>query len=156
MKRFVAVATGVALCALTSTAHAFSTSRGCLPGSVKTALGQLDSHFGGIKVISTHRPGARIAGSGRISLHASCRAADFRPPPGRYREVVAWLRNNFGGEVITYRGPNAHIHIGDNGGRTYASASRKRSRVYAVQRRENVRYVRNMAQEIPYSRDVLN
>lgn len=143
MNRFVAVATGAALCTLTTTAHAFSTSRACLPGSVKAALSQLDSQFGRIQVISTHRPGARIAGSGRISLHASCRAADFRPPPGRYRAVVAYLRNNFGGEVITYRGPNAHIHIGDRGGAMYASAARKR-RYRSVETYQPVRYVRDI------------
>ena len=89
---------------------------GCLPGSIKSKLAQIRSKFGPVRVISTHRPGARIAGSGKRSLHASCRAADFHPPKGKYRQVVAWLKKTHSGGVGTYSCGMHHIHI-DNGSR---------------------------------------
>ncbi len=91
-------------------------SRGCLPGSIKSVLRQIESRFGRVSVISTFRKGARIAGSGRRSFHASCRALDFHPPRGKYRAVVAYLRRNFGGGIGVYRCRMRHIHI-DNGPR---------------------------------------
>mgnify|MGYP001826985491 CR=1 FL=1 len=90
--------------------------RGCLPGSVKSILSQIESRYGRVRVISTFRRGARIAGSGRRSFHASCRAVDFHPPRGKYRAVLTYLRRNFGGGIGTYRCRMRHIHI-DNGPR---------------------------------------
>lgn len=95
-------------------AAAYSTSTSCLPSSVKSALSQIRKKFGSIQVVSTHRPGARIAGSGRQSFHASCRAVDFKAPSGKHGAVVNWLKNNFGGGVGTYSCSMHHIHI-DNG-----------------------------------------
>lgn len=95
-------------------ATAASTSTGCLPGGVKSALAQIQRKFGSIKVVSTHRPGARIAGSGRQSYHASCRAVDFVAPRGKHSAVVSWLKSNFSGGVGTYSCSMHHIHI-DNG-----------------------------------------
>lgn len=86
-------------------------SRGCLPGSIRSILSQIESRFGRVRVISTFRRGARIAGSGRRSYHASCRAVDFHPPRGKYRAVLAYLRHNFGGGIGTYRCNMRHIHI---------------------------------------------
>lgn len=97
-------------------AVAASSSTGCLPGSIKSKLSQIRQKFGSISVISTSRPGARIAGSGKRSYHASCRAADFHPPKGKYRQVVAWLKKNHSGGVGTYSCGMHHIHI-DNGPR---------------------------------------
>ncbi|MEL7048041.1 MAG: D-Ala-D-Ala carboxypeptidase family metallohydrolase [Pseudomonadota bacterium] len=102
--------------ALGVTDSATAAGTGCLPGSIKSKLAQIRSKFGPIKVISTHRPGARIAGSGKRSLHASCRAADFHPPKGKYRQVVAWLKKTHSGGVGTYSCGMHHIHI-DNGSR---------------------------------------
>lgn len=112
--------------ATTTTASAASES--CLPSSLRARLAQVRSQFGPIRVISTHRPGARIAGSGRPSYHASCRAVDFVPPPGRYGAVAAWLQANHGGGVGTYS--SGHIHIDDGayvrfhrgGGGSYVSS----------------------------------
>jgi uncharacterized protein YcbK (DUF882 family) len=70
-------------------------------------------NFGSIQVVSTHRPGATIRGSGNRSYHASCRAADFVPPKGKYGTVTKWLYANHEGGVGTYTCMN-HIHI-DNG-----------------------------------------
>jgi hypothetical protein len=50
---------------------------GCLPGSIKAALAKVQAQCGGVTIISAHRSGARIAGSGKPSYHASCQAADF-------------------------------------------------------------------------------
>jgi peptidase M15-like protein len=88
-----------------------STSHACLPFAIKNALSTIESQFGPVQVISTHRPGARIAGTRHASLHSSCRAVDFHPPRGRYREVLAYLRNNWEGGIGTYSGQMHHLHI---------------------------------------------
>ena len=63
-----------------------------------------------MQLISTCRPGARIAGSGRISKHASGEAIDFNA--GRRKgEVVRWLiANHKSGGTMTYAGMS-HIHV---------------------------------------------
>lgn len=66
--------------------------------------------------MSTYRRGARIAGTRKASYHASCRAVDFTPPRGKYRQVAKWLKSVHGGGVGTYSCGMHHIHI-DNGPR---------------------------------------
>ncbi|MEL6287273.1 MAG: D-Ala-D-Ala carboxypeptidase family metallohydrolase [Pseudomonadota bacterium] len=88
----------------------------CLPSSLKSTLAQIRKRFGAPRILSTHRPGATVRGTGRRSLHASCRAVDFHPPRGKYRAVVAWLKRNHPGGVGTYSGTHNHIHI-DSGAR---------------------------------------
>lgn len=100
----------------TTQAQAASTSTGCLPGIIKSRLHQIRKKFGKVRVISSHRPGARIAGSGKRSYHASCRAVDFHPPRGKYRAVVNWLKKVHKGGVGTYSCGMHHIHL-DNGPR---------------------------------------
>lgn len=90
-----------------------STSESCLPGVLKTRLSQIRKRFGSISVVSAHRPGARINGSGKPSYHGSCRAVDFVPPSGKYKAVTLWLYGNHEGGVGTYTCMN-HIHL-DNG-----------------------------------------
>ncbi len=90
-----------------------STSESCLPSSLQSRLAEVRSRFGSIKVVSTHRPGATMRGSGHASLHANCRAVDFVPPKGKSDAVVRWLQANHHGSVGTYTCMN-HIHI-DNG-----------------------------------------
>ena len=85
-----------------------STNTGCLPGQLRAALNDVQARFGPVQVISTHRPGARIRG-GRPSMHASCQAVDFKPAPGTYRQVAAYLRSSWQGGFGTYR--SGHIHI---------------------------------------------
>jgi uncharacterized protein YcbK (DUF882 family) len=70
----------IALTAGDASARGATTSESCLPGSLKSRLGQMRKTFGRIEVVSTHRPGARINGSGKTSYHANCRAVDFVPP----------------------------------------------------------------------------
>jgi uncharacterized protein YcbK (DUF882 family) len=83
----------------------------CMPGSLRSILSQIRAKFGPVQVVSTHRPGARIAGSGKPSYHASCRAVDFHPPRGKYRAVLAWLKNHHSGGIGTYSCNMHHIHI---------------------------------------------
>lgn len=110
----------VAALVLAATAHGSSPSpaladgAGCLPGSLRSTLDRIRSKFGPVRVISGYRGGATIAGSGRMSYHASCRAVDFYAPSGRQSEVVAWLRSNHSGGLGIYSCGMNHIHI-DNG-----------------------------------------
>ncbi|MGI9425084.1 MAG: D-Ala-D-Ala carboxypeptidase family metallohydrolase [Hyphomicrobiaceae bacterium] len=109
----------------------------CLPGVLRHRLSQIRAKFGHVRVISTFRRGARIAGTGRRSYHASCRAVDFHPPRGKYRAVAAWLKRNHGGGVGTYSCGLHHIHI-DNGPRVRfhkCGKGRKRGKRYAGKRR---------------------
>ncbi len=129
-----------------------SAQAGCMPGALSAKLKQIRAKFGPVQVISTHRRGARIAGSGRPSYHASCRAVDFNPPRGKYRQVLAWLKANHSGGVGSYSCGMHHIHI-DTGPRVrfhkcqgssgrYASRSSKKR--YASSRsRGSKRYARS-------------
>ena len=92
-----------------------SSTRMCVPAELKRTLDEIEDRFGPVQVISAHRPGAKIAGSGRRSKHADCRAVDFNPPRGKYDEVAAWLKVNHSGGVGTYGCGMGHIHI-DTGG----------------------------------------
>ena len=110
------------------------TSRGCLTGAAQALLNRIESRFGAMRIVSTCRPGATIAGSGRVSKHASGNAIDFEAG-GRKGEVVSWLvANHHSGGTMTY-GDSSHIHvdIGPHfvslaGGRSYASNSSGSSR----------------------------
>lgn len=87
---------------------------GCVPAELRRTLAEVSRRFGHVEVISAHRPGATISGSGRPSYHASCRAVDFNPPSGKYEQVANWLKANHSGGVGTYSCGMHHIHI-DNG-----------------------------------------
>jgi hypothetical protein len=119
---------------------------GCMPAELRQKLAQVERVFGKVQVISAHRPGARIAGSGRMSYHASCRAVDFNPPRGKYQQVASWLKANHRGGVGTYSCGMHHIHIDSGpavrfhkceGGGHYASRSRGR---YASAKSRGGRY----------------
>jgi hypothetical protein len=110
-------------------------------------LGRIEAKFGAMQIVSTCRPGARIAGTGRVSKHASGQAIDFNAG-GRKGAVVQWLiANHKSGGTMTYSGMS-HVHVdvgqhfvalgsGGRGGyrssRRYASASKGRHR-YASSR----------------------
>jgi uncharacterized protein YcbK (DUF882 family) len=82
----------------------------CLKPAARALLERLQAQFGPVQIISTCRPGARIAGSGRISKHASGDAVDF--DAGRRKgDVVRWLiANHKSGGTMTYS-DMSHIHI---------------------------------------------
>ena len=92
-----------------------STSRSCLTSDTRAVLARLEARFGRQQVISTCRPGAVIAGTGRPSQHRYGKAVDFRPN-GNRAAILAWLRANAKGAVITYA--SGHIHF-DTGGYRY-------------------------------------
>jgi hypothetical protein len=85
-------------------------SRGCLSAPARGLLSRIESNFGAVQVISTCRPGARIAGTGKVSRHASGNAIDFAAG-GRKGAIVSWLvANHHSGGTMTYRGMS-HIHV---------------------------------------------
>jgi uncharacterized protein YcbK (DUF882 family) len=87
-----------------------STSRACLKSEISAVLARIEAKFGRVQVVSTCRPGARIAGTGKLSRHATGDAVDFRVP-GRKGRVIKWLiANHHSGGIMTYRGMD-HIHV---------------------------------------------
>lgn len=87
-----------------------ATSRSCLTRDARALLNSIENQFGRVEIVSTCRPGARIATTGRISKHASGEAIDFRVP-GKKKQVVAWLIDNHGdGGTMTYSDMD-HIHV---------------------------------------------
>jgi uncharacterized protein YcbK (DUF882 family) len=112
-------------------AHGSSASRSCLTAQTRQVLSGLEARFGAMRVISTCRPGAVIAGSGQPSQHRYGKAVDFMPSPGKRGAVMAWLRSNAGGAVITYA--SGHIHF-DTGGYGNYAISAKARRAYARSR----------------------
>jgi hypothetical protein len=104
-----------------------SASRGCLTGQTRQVLSGLEARFGQVKVISTCRPGAVIAGSGRPSQHRYGKAVDFVPRSGQRGAMLAWLRANAGGAVITYASGNINF---DTGGYRNSAVSGKARRAY--------------------------
>ena len=103
--------------------------RKCLTPAVRAVLDQIETRFGPVQVISTCRPGARIAGSGRISRHASGNAVDFEAGK-RKGAIIDWLvANHKKGGTMTYPSmSHIHVDVGQHfvslaGGRKYASRS---------------------------------
>ena len=61
-------------------------------------------------MVSTCRPGAFIAGTGRLSRHASGNAVDFKAG-ARKAAILEWLiANHRSGGIMTYAGMD-HIHV---------------------------------------------
>lgn len=118
MTRAIVVLSAIAACLVASAAQAkgtmrlsASSSQGCLTREARALLNRIESHFGRVQIVSTCRPGARIAGSGKISKHASGQAIDFNAPSGKKQAVVKWLiANHKSGGTMTYAGMS-HIHV---------------------------------------------
>jgi len=84
--------------------------RKCLKPVIRALLDKVEDVFGPVEVISTCRPGATIAGTGRPSRHASGNAVDFEAG-GRKTAILRWLvANNHAGGTMTYS-DMTHIHI---------------------------------------------
>ena len=113
-----ALAMTIILFAGASPSAAQSSTR-CLPGSIQSTLNKIRQKFGPVRIVSTFRRGAIIAGSGRRSLHASCRAVDFHAPAGKRSAVIAWLRSNHRGGLGIYSCGMSHLHIDNGGGYTW-------------------------------------
>jgi hypothetical protein len=124
------------------TAARGSTSRSCLTGAARALLNRLEAQFGAVRLVSTCRRGATIAGTRRPSMHRYGKAIDFVAPAGRKAAMVRWLRDNSPGVTMTYHGMD-HIHtdvgpyhkvILGAGGRRHAS--KRRARTYHVRKRQ--------------------
>ena len=91
-------------------AAASGSSITCLTWEARALLNRIRARFGNVEIVSTCRPGARIAGTRHPSRHASGQAIDFRIP-GKKGQVVSWLiANHHNGGVMTYRDMD-HIHV---------------------------------------------
>jgi uncharacterized protein YcbK (DUF882 family) len=91
-------------------AAASGSSVTCLTWEARALLNRIRARFGNVEIVSTCRPGARIAGTRHPSRHASGQAIDFRIP-GKKGQVVSWLiANHHNGGVMTYRDMD-HIHV---------------------------------------------
>ena len=87
-----------------------SASRSCLQASARSLLNRIEDRFGSDELISTCRPGAVIATSGKPSKHRNGMAIDFSAG-GRKAAIVQWLiANHHSGGTMTYRDMN-HIHV---------------------------------------------
>jgi uncharacterized protein YcbK (DUF882 family) len=104
-------------------------SRACLTAATRGLLNEVEARFGNVRVISTCRPGATIAGSGgRPSFHRYGMAVDFVAPSGRKREVVAFLGRR--SLVMTYaRMPHVHFNLGQGTRIVHGGGGRKGKRV---------------------------
>jgi hypothetical protein len=86
------------------------TSRACLTRPARALLARIEGQFGPVQIVSTCRPGARVAGTGRISRHASGNAIDFKAG-ARKGAIVRWLiANHHSGGTMTYA-RMSHIHV---------------------------------------------
>jgi len=84
--------------------------RSCLSQPARALLNRIESRFGAVRVISTCRSGATIAGTGRPSRHASGNAVDF-DAGSRKAQIIDWLiANHKAGGTMTYAGMD-HIHV---------------------------------------------
>lgn len=84
--------------------------RACLKPEARALLDRIETQFGPMEIVSTCRPGARVAGMGRISKHATGEAIDFNAG-SRKGDVVRWLiANHKNGGTMTYAGMS-HIHV---------------------------------------------
>jgi uncharacterized protein YcbK (DUF882 family) len=86
------------------------TSRSCLQPQARALLNRIEGQFGSVSIISTCRPGAVIATSGKPSKHRNGLAIDF-DAGSRKGAIVSWLRqNHHSGGIMTYR-DMSHIHV---------------------------------------------
>jgi len=92
---------------------AWTTSITCLTPSARALIDTIEAKFGKMDIISTCRPGARVAGTGEISRHSSGNAIDFIAGD-RKAAVLQWLiANHTSGGTMTYASsPHIHVDIG--------------------------------------------
>ena len=94
--------------AASTQAQAHSSS--CTPGHLTSALKQVEAQCGSARIVSAHRPGARIRGSGHVSQHAMCdgtHGAIDAVFSNRACALNALRKTNY--TIITY-GRSSHIH----------------------------------------------
>lgn len=87
------------------------------PSALIAKVGEIKSACGS-KVISAYRPGARVAGTGRLSLHAVKRAVDLAGNPSC---IYAHLKRWPGGYSTDYAAVQ-HVHVSyEPGGREWGA-----------------------------------
>ena len=86
-----------------------STSTKCLPASIRVALVKVHAECG-IKIISTFRRDALIAGTETRSMHAFCRAADFE---SRNYVCAYAVLTDWPGKLSMDARRIGHVHIDD-------------------------------------------
>jgi hypothetical protein len=134
-----AIVAAPAVAATQAQAHSSS----CTPAHLSSALKQVEAECGSGKVISAHRPGARIRGTGHISQHALCDGTHGALDvvfSNRACALSALRKTNY--TIITY-GSSSHIHIGTDGWRNGTHVARRNvvnARVAARQQRTGTRY----------------
>lgn len=100
--------------------------RSCLTAPARQLLDEIEAKFGPVRVISTCRPGAMIAGTNHPSRHASGNAVDF-DAGARKQEIIDWLvANHATGGTMTYADMD-HIHV--DIGRHFVSLAGQRTRM---------------------------
>ena len=107
--------------AASTQAQAHSTS--CTPAHLVSALKQVEAECGAAKIVSAHRPGARIAGTGHVSQHSFCNGTNGAIDAvfsNRACALSALRKTNY--TILTY-GKSAHIHIGTDGWRQRSNAN---------------------------------
>jgi Peptidase M15 len=137
-------------------------SRKGLTAPMLALLDRIESRFGPVNVISGYRPGARIAGTGRISRHASGNAVDI-DAGSRKGAIVRWLiANHHNGGTMTYS-DMSHIHVdigphfvslgaySGGGGRGYSRS--RRSEHYAAYERSYERGYQRRVERYGYGDD---
>ena len=84
--------------------------RSCLTPPARALLERIEETFGPVRLVSTCRRGAIIAGTTRPSRHASGNAVDF-DAGARKAQIVEWLvANHHEGGTMTYADMD-HIHV---------------------------------------------
>jgi hypothetical protein len=114
-------------------------STNCTPGHLVSVLKQVEAQCGSAKIVSAHRPGARIRGTRRVSQHSFCdgrRGAIDAVFSNRACALAALRKTNY--TVLTY-GSSRHIHVGTDGwradgGTRVAQRNAARARVASRQR----------------------
>ncbi|MBX9773500.1 MAG: hypothetical protein K2Y71_03715 [Xanthobacteraceae bacterium] len=144
----------VAAPAVAASTPAEAHSSSCTPAHLTSAVRQVEAQCGSARVISAHRPGARIRGTGHISQHALCDGKHGALDvvfSNRACALSALRKTNY--TIITY-GSSSHIHVGTDGWRNGANtnvarrnnanmrvASRQRASArYASRQRAGARY----------------
>jgi hypothetical protein len=100
-------------------------SLGCLNTAALRLLDRIEVEFGSVEIVSTCRPGALIAGTGRPSHHGTGNAIDFIAGD-RKQAILTWLiANHKQGGTMTYADMD-HIHV-DIGRHFVSLASKSRT-----------------------------
>ncbi len=115
------LATSIGLAAVLAATPA-AANVGCLKPDTRSILRSVQSKFKGVKVISTCRKGATIAGTKRPSYHRWGMAVDISVPRGQKQAVVNYLKTQ-PVLVMTYHNMgHIHFNTGQKGVITGANA----------------------------------